>query len=230
MEGVALNTLPGMKNDVGYGSAASGLPDWRLLLADESDADPEDEEGPTPRDVVKVLGFDPAADSLANSYFGHAGRLGMQGGSLPASASVVQSRTAGKLTGVMDRKMGFTYHAAHHKFEKTGFVVASNADNTGAHVDFAQEDFDKDKLKAFCDANKDLLAHDSKARVGAWVESGTKRHYLDIVHVYDRKEAAMEAAKTLQSQQIAKGLPPEKAIYDLGKREQIDLPGYGTAK
>ena len=54
-----MNTLPGMKNDVGYGSAEAGLPDWRLALADEDDAD-DDDERPTGGDVKAILGFDPA--------------------------------------------------------------------------------------------------------------------------------------------------------------------------
>ena len=54
-----MNTLPGMKNDVGYGSAVAGLQDWRLALGDEDDAD-DDDERPTGGDVKAILGFDPA--------------------------------------------------------------------------------------------------------------------------------------------------------------------------
>lgn len=42
-----------------FGAVDEPLPDWRLALltADEPD---DDEERPTPKDVVALLGFDPA--------------------------------------------------------------------------------------------------------------------------------------------------------------------------
>ena len=44
--------------DVRFGSATSPRADWRKT----DDPDPDDEQIKTPRDVVRMLGFDPAAE------------------------------------------------------------------------------------------------------------------------------------------------------------------------
>ena len=52
-----MNRIPGLKADVGFGGAATKLPDWRK--AKDNEVDPDDEEIATPEDVKAVLGFDP---------------------------------------------------------------------------------------------------------------------------------------------------------------------------
>lgn len=58
-----MNSIPGLKIDIGFGSATEKLPDWRKAKSIlDLENDPDDDQIETPEDVKAMLGFDPASD------------------------------------------------------------------------------------------------------------------------------------------------------------------------
>jgi hypothetical protein len=156
------------------------------------------------------------AEERANSYDGHIGRPGMIGGSFPRSASAVAPAMTAKLTGMMNRKGGFTYHPAHGVLNpKTGYAVASHIEVEAAHDRVKDGQFNKAVLQSFCDKNKDLLSHDAKANVGGWVDKDESGDFcLDIVHVYDSKQDAYDWGMKIRDQQEKMGRQKEQGMWD----------------
>ena len=120
---------------------------------------------------------------------------------------------AGKLAGDVDAQGGFTYYPAHGTSPTTGFAVSSAKEHEKI-IKYGQ--WAKDKvglIKAYWESKKEVLATDLKAHIGAWYDKDSKRVFLDIVHVYPDKQAALDQGRRLG----------EKAIFDLENKKDIRL-------
>jgi hypothetical protein len=71
-------------------------------------------------------------------------------------------------------------------------------------------------IENFIDANADLLA-DARNKIGTWLDSETGEHVLDVVVAIPNRRLAIELGTKYN----------QKAIYDLGKMEEIRTGGNG---
>jgi hypothetical protein len=148
------------------------------------------------------VAFDVASTFMPGAKVGALGIGAVRLGALRrATERIISPRVAARLEKLAKAGGGFTHPAA-----KSGFAFSASPENEEILADLTS-----DAIRDYAKRHSAALAR-PHARLGAWHDG--EKWYLDVSTVVpDRESALREAARAGQ-----------RAIYDLGKGESINVP------
>lgn len=131
---------------------------------------------------------------------------GSRGGN--AAKSPASGKAPGMLLSRLKNDGGFTYDVVHDDSPTKGFVVSTSLSNERI---FKPGEIDESTVQKYMDDHDAIFKSDPTARLGGWLNEKTGEIYLDVSHVIDDKEQALNLAKAHK----------QEAIYDISAGQTV---------